>query len=135
MMLAIGGNENVNDDTLDSVEAFDGTAWDLRKVTDYPTPIAFHCTVKLNSSSLLSIGGFFGSIYSDQTFFFDLINNVWTPGPHLNTKRSSLACATFKWENPSTGKEETVVVWQPEVQILSGVAIKAPPNFSFSMNI
>jgi len=94
-----------------SVEAFDGNKWSLEKVSPLPTSVWLHCMVRINESTLLSIGGFGASTgYSAQTNFYDSINNNWYEGPNLSVTRDRHACGVLNWYNPDTDQNEKVIV-------------------------
>jgi hypothetical protein len=94
-----------------SVEAFDGNKWSLEKVSPLPTGVGAHCMVRINESTLLSIGGYGASTgFSAQTNFYDSINNNWYAGPNLNVERSGNACGVLHWYNPDTDQNEKVIV-------------------------
>jgi len=58
--------------------------------------------VKINSSTVLSIGGYNGSNVAQNTYFYNIQTNKWRPGPPLQTPRHGLSCGTLKWKNPET---------------------------------
>ena len=102
----VAGGEN--DQDLSKVEAFDGTSW--HNLPDLPSSITNHCMVTVNEKVLLLIGGWTGQSTTSKTYFFNSEKNEWSPGPDLSTPRSSFACATVNWKNPSGGQSENVVV-------------------------
>ncbi len=77
-----------------------------------PTPVSFHCLVKLNSTTAFLIGGWQGydALRNKETFFLDLTGNgpSWTRGPDLNHGRSSHACAIVR--DPIDGSELVAAV-------------------------
>ncbi len=108
-LLVVAGGYRYGSGHLSSVESFDGNVWNDQKIADLPQPVWTQCLVKLNDSSLLSIGGFNG-IFQDSTFFYDGLSNSWIAGPVLNVPRCCSGCAVVKWLNPSTNQRERVVV-------------------------
>ena len=77
-----------------------------------PTPVSFHCLVKLNSTTAFLIGGWQGydALRNKETFFLDLTGNgpSWTRGPDLNHARSSHACTIVR--DPVDGSELVAAV-------------------------
>ena len=97
-----------------SVDSFNGYTWNQTQVSNLPDTFYGYCLVKINSSSLLLIGG---SHKSDpygvrsSTYFHDSISNTWRSGPNLQLPRMFHACAVLNWKNESSQKlERTVLV-------------------------
>ena len=66
-----------------SIESFDGVAWSEDKFAVPPVSTYGHCLVKINSSTLMQIGGNLDSSWpgtTSQTFFFNIQENKWFPG-------------------------------------------------------
>jgi len=111
LIVAGGSNGSGLYGNVKSVEAFDGKEWSLEKVSPLPTSVGHHCMVKINDSSLLSIGGYQNlAKWTSETNFYDSINNNWYAGPNLNVKRAGTACGVLNWINPNTDQNEKVVV-------------------------
>jgi len=72
---------------------------------DLPEGLAFHCILKLNSSTAMIIGGYNGYGVVPKTHYFDLNKLTFTPGPNLLTDRHNHACGILQTE----GKEYIVV--------------------------
>jgi hypothetical protein len=47
---------------------------------------------------------------SEQTFFLQIGETKWTPGPTLNIARKGLGCGIIDWLNPSSNQLEKVVL-------------------------
>jgi len=94
------------------VEIFDGTSWNSLQTQYLPKPVLDHCITKINSSTLLSIGGRSGKDYEifRNTYFYNVQSNKWTPGPFLRNSRSHFSCGILRWKNPETNQLEKVVV-------------------------
>jgi len=106
-----GGSKDVST-TLSTVESFDGNVWNQTMFTDLPTTIGFHCMVKINNTMLLQIGETVDDVYTgttENTYFFDIIQNKWISGPKLNVGRIQHSCAVMNWMNPDTDNEEQVI--------------------------
>ena len=106
------------------VEAFDGVSWSKSSISGMPVSLWEQCLVKINTTTVLSVGGVTdrGQV-SRETFFYDLISDNWSPGPALNEARSGHGCALLRWTNPDTDQVEPVVVtaggyWQHSTELL-----------------
>ncbi len=109
ILLITGGYDGST--PLSTVESFDGNVWNQTMFADLPTTIDGHCMVKINNTMLLQIGGAVNNYYSgttENTYFFDIIQNKWIPGPKLNVGRIYHSCALMNWMNPNTDSVEKV---------------------------
>ncbi len=91
---------------LSSVETFNGNVWDSQHVTNLPEARANHCIVKINSTMLLSVGGYL----SNHVYFYDALKNNWIPGPSMKEQRAGLSCALLTQKNLLTRQLEKFVV-------------------------
>ncbi len=108
--LTAGGQ---NSKTLKSVESFNGTDWEQVMFSDMLEPVWQHCIVKINSTTLLSIGGSVirgNDAPISKTSFYNVEENFWSTGPSLNIARAGLSCGILNWNNPETNQIEKVVV-------------------------
>ena len=126
--LIITGGTDTSSELKNSVEAFDGNSWSLEKVSPLPISISGHCMVRVNESTLLSIGGFENNTgYSNNTYFYYSNSNSWNEGPKLNVQRTGAVCGLFNWVNRDTNQNERVVVvaggFNNEVQYMSSVEL------------
>jgi hypothetical protein len=109
LMMAGGGMEWTT--PLKSVESFDGTDWEQGQLSELPNEVWLHCLVKINSTTLLLIGGKeTGSRSTARTHFFHADKNQWIPGPTLNKVRHAAGCGVLNWMNPQTNQMEKIVV-------------------------
>jgi hypothetical protein len=109
ILLITGGNDESK--VLSTVESFDGNVWNQTMFADLPTTIDFHCMVKINNTMMLQIGGTIDFSYAgttENTYFFDIIQNKWIAGPKLNDGRTEHSCAVMNWVNPKTNTIEKV---------------------------
>jgi N-acetylneuraminic acid mutarotase len=109
ILLITGGNDGSK--VLSTVESFDGNVWNQTMFADLPTTIEYHCLVKINNTMLLQIGGTIDNTSpgtTDKTYFFNIVQNKWIPGPKLNTGRIYHSCAVMNWMNPKTNTVEKV---------------------------
>ena len=103
---------------LKSVESFDGTDWEQGQLSVLPRGVLEHCLVKINSTTLLLVGGaeFNGNsnpgstTHVSATYFYDVNENQWSPGPALNEARAGAGCGILNWMNPQTNQMEKIVV-------------------------
>ena len=108
IMLVFGGFSSSG--LLATVESFDGVTWNGDGIADMAEPVWLHCVVKINSTTLFSIGGFSSLGRTDETWFYNIDRNEWYAGPKLNTSRDSHSCEKITWQNASTGQYEDVVI-------------------------
>ncbi len=109
ILLIAGGYDGSK--VLSTVESFDGNVWNQTMFADLHTKIGLHCMVKINKTMLLLISGTVDNTYAgitEDTYFFDIIQNMWTSGPKLNIGRRYHSCAVMNWMNPKTGTPEKV---------------------------
>lgn len=106
-LVVIGGTK-APADVISSVEIFNGSSWLEGIIADRPKEQTQFCTVRINDTSLISLGGVSGSAI--ETFFYNSVENQWTQGPNLMKQRNGLACGILNWLNPGTGANELVVV-------------------------
>jgi hypothetical protein len=110
-ILLVTGGTNGASSALSTVESFDGKLWDQTMFADLPTTIAYHCLVKISDTMLFQIGGTIDDTFpgtTGSTYFLDIIQNKWIPGPQLNVGRNRHSCGLMNWINPGSGKEEKV---------------------------
>jgi len=97
---------------LKSVESFDGNEWQ-EQLPALPKKVWLHCLVKINSTTLLLVGG---SATSDgmnpfsAAHFYNVDKNQWSPGPTLNVARAGAGCGVLHWMNPKSNQLEKIVV-------------------------
>lgn len=109
-LLIVAGGSSTSAGDKKSVEAFDGNEWSLEKVSPLPTNVGEHCMVRINESTLLSIGGYSKFGWTSETNFYDSISNNWYAGPNLSDTRERHACGVLHWYNPNTDQNEKVIV-------------------------
>ena len=112
IMLVTGGT-NVKNNPLKSVESYNGHFWNQLDYVDLPMQSFDHCSVRINDSLLLVIGGLRVNYYasaSAKTYFFNVHSNKWNPGPSITKPRSRHACGAMDWLNPDTNVTKKYVV-------------------------
>ena len=93
----------------DNFEVFNGQSWTKIFPSQIPQSLESHCSIKINSTLFLIIGGQ-DTYISKSTYFCDSVANMCYPGPDLNTARIFHACGTMNWLNPLTNTYEQVIV-------------------------
>jgi len=125
VFLIVGGYDK-NFNQLNTSATFDGSVWNNLYIENRPEPVNSHCIVKINSSTILSIGGYGkfkndslpsllqsliqGGAASKNTYFYNIRVNKWTPGPPLKERPQRLVCGILKWKNPKTNEVQNVIV-------------------------
>ena len=94
---------------VDNFAVFDGQTWTQTFPSQIPLNVGSHCTIKINSTLILMIGGYYLNV-SKSTYFCDIAANICFPGPNLSTPRFQHACGTLSWLNPLTDVHENVIV-------------------------
>ena len=61
---------------------------------ELPIGIDDHCSVRINSTTAMVLGGYYGS-YQKSTYFVDLDTLQVTNGPDMLEPRSTFGCAVF----------------------------------------
>merc|ERR1711860_213906 len=90
--LIIGGYVE-NNNKLNTTELISSSG--SVKGKDFPTTIAGHCTIKINSTHASVTGGRQDGPRSASTWFVDLTTTTFTPVPEMTSKRSYHGCSTF----------------------------------------
>ena len=107
--LFIAGGHN-NETSLDGAEIFNGTTWINNEIQNLPISLKAHCFVKVNLSTLFSIGGENETHWLKNTYFYNFEANKWTAGPFLNKERTHFSCGILRWKNPETNSSEKIIV-------------------------
>jgi hypothetical protein len=98
-LLVTGG---INNFTIRDVEVLTRQGWKTLPQR-LPVEIYFHCSVLVNSTTIMVIGGWqngsFPSpfeIASSNTFLFNTENEIWTAGPQLKKGRAAHSCGRIR---------------------------------------
>ena len=62
-----------------------------------------HCVVKINSTTIMVIGGYHNDKRSNKTYILDITKNVWEEGPPLKQERDCFSCGRIKSDMNSSG--------------------------------
>ena len=92
-------------DHLNATEEIDAETGTVSTGPTMPLGIAWHCAVKLNSTTALIIGGDDGSSYLRSSYFYDVKAKTFTSGPLLMEGRRYHGCSIL-----NTGTDSFVVV-------------------------
>jgi len=96
---------------VDTDETFDGTAWTSNPIENpEERAMAGHCMVKINASSILSIGGIIDLNPTKNSSLYNIQSNRWTPGPMLYRGRYQFSCGILRWKNPESNQFERVIL-------------------------
>jgi len=91
--LWVTGGYNVNYH-LSSTDIIDQD-FNVKQGPELPFTVSDHCIVNWNISHMLLTGGDGGS-FRRNTWYFDLQNEIWTPGPSMNYGRYKHGCVSFE---------------------------------------
>ena len=67
----------------------------MANIPELPNVTYDHCSIAINKSSVMVIGGFLQGSHSSKTYVYNLNIHEWTPGPELKYSRSDHACASI----------------------------------------
>jgi hypothetical protein len=92
---------------LNTVELLTEQGWKTLPQT-LPVTIFSHCSVLVNSTTVMVISGYQNFFTSSNTYLFNTENEVWTEGPQLKHKRKLHSCGRIKKDSQS--KEFSIIV-------------------------
>jgi hypothetical protein len=55
-----------------------------------------HCSVLVNASTVIVVGGYHDDLRSANTFFYEAEKKLWMEGPSLKHKRSHHSCGRIR---------------------------------------
>lgn len=61
-----------------------------------PTPLYDHCAVRINQTTVILTGGNTEHGLSPKTYYYNIPDNSWTPGPDMNAPRVYHACGILR---------------------------------------
>jgi hypothetical protein len=92
--IAIGGLDG--DTRLDTAEILTEKGnWETLRQS-LPVTLSQHCSVLVNSTTVMVIGGFQYGLVSSNTYFFNIRNEVWIEGPQLKQSRFEHSCGRIR---------------------------------------
>ena len=92
----ITGGRDQNGNNLKTIEIIDTVNGDVSVPQQtLPEPLTGHCSILVNESVILIIGGERSGSWSSKTSFFDLQTLTSTPGPEMRITRGYFGCATM----------------------------------------
>ncbi len=89
-----------NNGRLNSAEILTEQGWESN-IPSLPVTIADHCMVKVNSTTVIVIGGHQNDQISGKTFYFTFGAESWTEGPELKYKRGYHSCGKIRRDKES----------------------------------
>ncbi len=104
-MVVTGGH--YNDDAYNTVEGLSEDGWKI--ISDnIPVKIDEHCSVSVNETTILIIGGNQNGEISSNTFFFNTETGTWWQGPDLKQSRKQHSCQRIR--KNSNSQEMSIIV-------------------------
>ncbi len=73
-----------------------------------PVTVYGHCSVLVNSTTVMVIGGQQNKMISSKTFYFNTENEIWTKGPELKLRRADHSCGRIRRNSQS--QELSIIV-------------------------
>jgi len=93
-----GGIDELGNVTT-TVEILKGNKWDYN--AEMPVELQYHCTVLLNSTAVMVIGGMNKTTYQSDVFYFNSNSEKWTKGSPLNKPRAGQSCGRVRKNSQS----------------------------------
>jgi hypothetical protein len=93
-LFVTGGFSGSSD--LKTAEALTERGWEMMSLPPLPVTIEDHCSVVVNATTLLVIGGLQDGFRSSNTFYFNSETEVWTKGPQMKEKRINHSCGRIR---------------------------------------
>jgi hypothetical protein len=107
-LFVAGGSDNGPFSYLSSAEVLTDHGWKILSET-LPVNICCHCSVLVNSTTVMLIGGIKDAEHSATTFYFNTKNKIWVEGPTLKNKRAPAGCGRIRMDSQSQ-EFSTIVV-------------------------
>ena len=122
-LFVAGGSEHGPFSYLSSAEVLTEHGWEILSET-LPMSISCHCSVLVNSTTVMLVGGRKQNMeHSEQTFFLNTVNNVWVEGPALKNLRAPAGCGRIRKDSQSQEFSIIVVGGYNGTSILSSVEL------------
>ena len=104
-----GANAPSSSSGENSIEALTELGWESVSVS-LPVYVFAHCTILVNATTILLIGGNVDYESSSKTYFFNSESETWTEGPSLNTARFAHACAKIMRDENGSRDEFSIII-------------------------
>ena len=104
-ILVTGGYNGSLDHSSTEMLTEDG--WESN-IPSLPVPIAQHCIITVNSTTVMVLGGFQNYQVSGRTFYFTPEKGSWSQGPQLKHKRRRHSCGRVRRDKDS--QEMSIIV-------------------------
>jgi hypothetical protein len=105
--LFVTGGKYIKKGFINTVEVLTQQGWKTLPQR-LPLTISDHCSVLVNSTTVMVIGGYQNGEKSSNTYFFNTENKIWTAGPQLKIKRSKHSCGRIRKDSQS--KDFSIIV-------------------------
>jgi hypothetical protein len=122
--LIISGGNSGSGQYFKDVNVLMDHGWE-RIQSDLPEGLDHHCMVRMNSTSVISIGGYNGTGRSSMsnTFVLKSWDHPWASGPSLKYARNSHSCARIRKNIKSLPEFSIIVAGGVDTNLLSSVEI------------
>jgi N-acetylneuraminic acid mutarotase len=107
-LVSIGG-VFANYDRSKNVEVLTDKGWE-RQPYELPVGLYGLCTVLVNLTSLMVLGGQTGQAALNNTYILNLESQSWVSGPTLKNKRMSHSCSKFRKNKTNPSSFSVIVV-------------------------
>ena len=99
--LFVTGGQISSSSFLNTTEALTPNGWKTLPQS-LPVNIHLHCSVFVNSTTLIIIGGIQNEVYSPLTYYLNTDSNFWVSGPTLNIERCQQGCGKIRKDRHSS---------------------------------
>jgi hypothetical protein len=103
----VTGGKPDDNSSLNTAEVLTEEGWKTLPQT-LPVTISRHCSVLVNSTTVMLIGGWQNGRMSPDSYLLNTANEVWTEGPHLSNIRSHASCGRIRKDSQS--QEFSIIV-------------------------
>jgi hypothetical protein len=98
--LFVTGGTDETRDGLNTTEVLTEQGWKTLE-QKLPALIEDHCSVLVNATTVLIIGGMQNDSVPTNTYYFNTENEIWTEGPSFKNRRFSHSCGKIRTNNQS----------------------------------
>ncbi len=91
----LSGGHSQSNSELNTVDILKETEWE-RLSSSLPTVMRHHCMVLVNSTTLITVGGYNGSYLKDTYILNAARSSSWVPGPLLKYSRYVHSCSRIR---------------------------------------
>ena len=135
----VTGGKDKSRKAMNTAEVLTEQGWEILPQT-LPVKIYAHCSVLVNSTTVMVIGGFQNGSISTNTYYFNTEKENWTEGPQLKIGRFDHSCGIV-WKDSQSKEFSLIVAGGWSQSILSSVEIldlgsnnwRTGPNLPFGI--